>query len=75
MAGKADKQDAALQLGAKIRNRHLNESGVIAGYYVNTAGTWYDIKTPGGMSVGWWHESDVDSAPRSRPPAGKRTEV
>lgn len=63
---------AAYARGAKIRNRDLDQTGVVDTIAVNGAGTWYYVTSLGGMSIGWWHETDIDGAPKSLPPSKKR---
>lgn len=58
--------------GDKARNRHSNETGVVDALASNDAGNWYYMKTTGGMSIGWWHETDLAAAPKSVPSATKR---
>ena len=61
-----------VERGAKIRNRHTNETGVVIVRADSESGNWYHMATLGGMSLGWWHETDIDSAPKSTPPQTKR---
>jgi hypothetical protein len=61
-------------LGERVRNRDLDQTGVVVTIAVNGAGTWYYVATAGGMSIGWWHETDIDGAPKSLPPSKKRAQ-
>lgn len=70
MAGKP----AEKAIGDKVRNRHSDENGVVECIAINAAGTWYHVTTPRGMSIGWWHETDLDLKPKSVPPSTKSVE-
>jgi len=59
---------AAYEVGHKVRNRHLSEYGIIICVAEKAAGYWYEVTTPNGMHIGWWHETDIDDAPRTSPP-------
>lgn len=61
----------AYSLGQKVRERHLNEAGVINCIAINEAGVWYYVTTVSGMSIGWWHETDIAGAPKTLPPSEK----
>lgn len=63
---------AAYARGSKVRNRHSNETGIIAQITVNDAGNWYHMESERGMSLGIWHETDIDGAPRTAAPREKR---
>tara|TARA_R110001599_G_scaffold33832_3_gene108840 strand:+ start:21896 stop:22114 length:219 start_codon:yes stop_codon:yes gene_type:complete len=58
--------------GSKVRNRHSSESAVIESITVNDAGNWYHMQTDRGMSLGIWHETDIDGAPKTVAPTEKR---
>lgn len=58
--------------GSKVRNRHGGESGVVDAITANDAGNWYHITTERGMSLGIWHETDIDGAPKTVAPTEKR---
>ena len=55
-------------IGDKVRNRHADQSGVVASLSTNDSGNWYYIETASGMSVGWWHETDVATPTKSVAP-------
>lgn len=59
------------EIGSKVRNRHNGETGLINTIAENDGGTWYYVTTLRGMSIGWWHETDLDLAPKSVPPSKK----
>jgi len=61
----------ARELGAKVRNRHIDQTGKIDTIATNEGGTWFYVTTLAGMSIGWWHESDLDGAPKTVPPREK----
>lgn len=63
---------AAYARGSKVRNRGMDQTGVVAIIAANDSGTWYHVTTQSGMSIGWWHETDIDGAPRTVPPSEKR---
>lgn len=69
---KGETVKVAYARGTKVRNRHIDQSGVVDAILVNDSGNWYSVNTPTGMSIGWWHETDIDGAPRTVPPSGKR---
>lgn len=71
---KKQKVDFLASLGEKVRNRHSNESGVVASLCLNASGSWYYVETTSGMSIGWWHETDLAGAPKSMPSTTKRAE-
>jgi len=54
-------------VGAKVKHRESLESGVIACLSTNEAGNWYHVVTDKGASIGWWHETDLQAAPKSMP--------
>ena len=70
-AGVAHSHLSAYALGDKVRNRHLDQVGVVDTVAVNAAGVWYYVTTPSGMSIGWWHETDIAGAPSTLPPSEK----
>lgn len=59
-------------LRQKVRNRHLSEYGIIICVARKESGYWYEVTTPKGMHIGWWHETDIDDAPRTSPPETSR---
>lgn len=59
-------------IGDKVRNRHTQETAIVASISVNQAGAWYYMETDRAMSVGWWHETDLAAAPKTMPPSTKR---
>jgi len=61
-------------LGDKVRNRHTGETGVIEARADNQAGNWYHLSTESGMSIGIWHETDLDLKPKTAPPKTKRSD-
>ena len=61
-----------IELGKKVRNRHNNETGIVAATATNGAGGWVYVETQSGMSIGWWHETDIAEAPKSSPPKSRR---
>ena len=63
---------AAHALGSKVRNRHIDQTGVVVVIAYNDSGINYHITTQSGMSIGWWHETDIDGAPKTVPPSEKR---
>lgn len=67
MAKQAGK--ARREVGDKVRNRHTDQAGLINTVADNSDGTWFYVTTLSGMSIGWWHETDVASAPKSVPPS------
>ena len=60
------------EIGAKVRNRDIGQDGIIDTIATNAAGTWYYVTTVSGMSIGWWHDTDLDGAPKTVPPSEKR---
>lgn len=60
------------KLGDKVRNRHSGETGKVEARSDNGAGNWYHMATEGGMSIGIWHETDLDLKPKSAAPQTKR---
>jgi hypothetical protein len=62
----------AYALDSKVRNRHSGETGVVDSVTVNEAGHWYHMQTERGMSLGIWHETDIDGAPKTVAPKEKR---
>lgn len=73
-AGMSHTHNSAYTLGDKVRNRHIDQVGVVDTVAVNAAGAWYYVTTQSGMSIGWWHETDIAGAPRTLPPGEKREE-
>lgn len=69
---KGESYTTAHRLGAEVRNRDINEKAIIHGIYIDASGVWYDMATRNGMSLGWWHETDIESAPRTRPASESR---
>lgn len=62
---------AAYALESKVRNRHTGEHAVIDSITINEAGNWYHMQTERGMSLGIWHETDIDGAPKTVAPREK----
>lgn len=69
---KSEMIKVAYARASKVRNRHSGENGVIDSITINDAGNWYHMQTERGMSLGIWHETDIDGAPKTVAPREKR---
>lgn len=62
------------KVGDIVTHRNTQERGVIDTIAQNASGIWYWVFTPTGMSIGYWHETDIDNAPKSLPPSTHRAD-
>ncbi|MFT5766748.1 MAG: hypothetical protein ACI9DH_000567 [Halioglobus sp.] len=69
---KASDKSYLVALSAKVVNRHTGEAGVVSARADNQAGNWYLMATVSGMSIGWWHETDLKLNPKTVAPDTKR---